>query len=144
MSKSKHSSKSTSSKSSAVSSFWFDIQKNDLMSAKIFTIPKEDVLKEIDGEEDQELLDQAFESIGQESGKSDWIVGKTDLKSTTNVVAASENIVFLSKLPDGVFVSGATSRALGRLRADFVIFSVCENQPTKLFYFIYFFSLNFS
>lgn len=108
-------------KSREVEEFWRAVQKSDIISQRIFHITREEVEDEVKDDEDHELLQQALESISQEMGKADWIPkdSKTDVK-----LNGSDNIIFLSKLPDGVFVSGATSRALGRLRADFVFLLV--------------------
>jgi len=149
-----------------VKEFWLEIQKSDVLSAAIFNISREDVLAQVKGsEEDRDLMTVGFESMEQEMGRVDWIVGKLPessslssssssstkprkeidaktlspeerahkaqldslnkrLDESTRELGLVDPICFLSKLPDGVFISGNTSRALGRHRADFVTFNV--------------------
>ena len=129
----------------------------DSIAYSIFNISKEDIVAEVTMEDDVDLLNFALESIEYETGKLDWVVGRSDYKpphSSTVTTASSssssassssssssshgssshdkdknnikdrdpDSVMFLSKLPDGVFVSGATSMALNRHRADFALY----------------------
>ncbi len=122
-----------------LSNLWRELLKNEVSARNVFNISTAEVGAEISNQHDRELFATALESIEAETGFEDWLTVKPmnspkadslavvslALKDGKDVVASGKKpIMFLSKLPDGVFISGTTSKALGRLQADFTTMSV--------------------
>jgi hypothetical protein len=118
--------------STDLTALWNTILKNEISSRSIFHISSAEVRSEIQNPNDLDLFDIAIESIENEPGLEEWLITKPVAKSeggsmllaSKTADAGKRPLCFLSKLPDGVFISGTTSKALSRLQADFTTYSV--------------------
>lgn len=131
--------------------FWSSVQLNEAVSGSILKLSREDVLEQVSGDaRDLELAQFGLQCLENraERGSLEWLVGKLPAETVVKgsgsesadalvdgapavsaapaaalTALADSTICFLSKLPDGVFISGQTSKALGRNKIDFAKFN---------------------
>lgn len=140
--------------------FWSSIQLNEAVSGSILKLSREDVLEQVSGDaRDLELAHWGLQCLENraERGSLECLVGKlpaetvvkgsglegadalidgapavSAVPAATLPAVTDSSICFLSKLPDGVFFSGQTSKALGRNKVDFAKFNE-QVRYTRIF-----------